>query len=75
MIPPATNTPLYVHSKSNHPTNIIRNIPESINENYPTFSKAAAPHQGALHKSSYTYSLKFKPSPQTPPDKRADVEI
>ena len=27
---PAT-TPLYVHSRSNHPPNIIRNIPEAIN--------------------------------------------
>ena len=26
-----SNTPLYVHSKSNHPPNIIRNIPESVN--------------------------------------------
>ena len=27
---PAT-TPLYMHSKSNHPPSIIRNIPEAIN--------------------------------------------
>jgi len=28
---PAT-TPLYVHSRSNHPPNIIRNIPAAINK-------------------------------------------
>ena len=28
---PAT-TPLYIHSKSNHPPSIIRNIPEAINK-------------------------------------------
>ncbi len=26
------NTPLYIHSKSNHPTVIIKNLPESINK-------------------------------------------
>ena len=27
-----TNTSLYVHRKSNHPPNIVRNIPESVNK-------------------------------------------
>ena len=62
-----------MHSKSNHPPNIIRNIPESINRRLSdissdehVFIEAAAPYQEALRKSGYTYSLKFKPSPQTP---------
>ena len=35
-----TNVPLYVHDNSNHPPNIIRNIPESINRR---LSDEAAP--------------------------------
>ena len=32
------NTPLYVHSKSNHPPNILKNIPESINRRLSSIS-------------------------------------
>ena len=56
------NTPLYVHNKSNHPPNIIKNIPESINRrlsnissNEKIFKKAIPPYQDALKKSE----LKF----------------
>ena len=73
-----TNTPLYVHSKSNHPPNIIKNIPDSINRRLSdissdehVFNEAAAPYQEALRKSGYTYSLKFKPSQQTPPNQKS----
>ena len=73
-----TNTPLYVHSKSNHPPNIIKNIPDSINRRLSdissdehVFNEAAAPYQEALSKSGYTYSLKFKPSQQTPPNQKS----
>ena len=54
------NTPLYVHSKSNHPRNIIRNIPESVNRRLSeissdeaVFNEAATPYQDALYKSGY----------------------
>ena len=67
---PAT-TPLYVHSKSNHPPNIIRNIPEAINKRLyeisfdeDAFNEAAPPYQEALRKSGYTYNLRFNPAPQ-----------
>ena len=73
-----TNTPLYVHSKSNHPPNIIKNIPDSINRRLSdissdehVFNEAAAPYQEALRKSGYTYSLKLKPSQQTPPNQKS----
>ena len=71
---PAT-TPLYVHCKSNHPPNIIRNIPEGINKRLSeissdedAFNEAAPPYQEALRESGYAYKLKFNPAPQKPPD-------
>ena len=72
------STPLYVHSKSNHPPNIIRNIPESINRRLSeisydehVFKEAAPPYQEALRKSGYSYNLKFQPAPQRPPDRKS----
>ena len=60
------NTPAYVHSKSNHPPTIIRNIPTSINKrlsnissNARTFSKATAIYQQALRNSEYEHSLQY----------------
>ena len=65
---PAT-TPLYVHSKSNHPPDIIENIPEAINKRLSetssdedAFNKAATPYQEALRKSGYVYRVKFNPT-------------
>ena len=61
------NTPLYVHNKSNHPPNIIKNIPESINRrlsnissNEKIFKKAIPPYQDALKKSGYNYKLRVQ---------------
>ena len=69
---PAT-TPLYVHSKSNHPPCIIKNIPEAINKRLSeissdeeAFKEAAPPYQEALQKSGYSYTLKFTPPQQSP---------
>ena len=61
---PTTN-PLYVHrNKSNHPPNIIRNIPEAISRRLcdissdeDVFNEAALPYQEALRKSGYSYNL------------------
>jgi hypothetical protein len=60
------NTPLYVHSKSNHPPGIIKNIPASINRRLSTissdlesFSKAVPPYQDALRKSGYDHQLEY----------------
>lgn len=70
------NTPLYVHSKSNHPPNIIRNIPESVNRRLSEISsdealcnEATIPYQDAFYKSGYKYKLEFK-LPQRPPSQR-----
>jgi hypothetical protein len=61
------NTPLYVHRQSNHPPNIIKNIPESINKrlstissNKPVFNEACPPYQEALKKSGYSHKLEYK---------------
>ncbi|KAK3749995.1 hypothetical protein QZH41_000415 [Actinostola sp. cb2023] len=72
-----TNIPLYVHSKSNHPPNIIKNIPESINRRLSdissdedVFNEAAPVYQEALRKSGYTHKLEYKPKTPTPTPKR-----
>ena len=72
------NTPLYVHSKSNHPPNIIRNIPESINRRLSeissdedVFKEAAPPYQEALLKSGYSYNLKCQQASERTPDRRS----
>lgn len=72
---PTTN-PLYVHrNKSNHPPNIIRNIPEAISRRLcdissdeDVFNEAALPYQEALRKSGYSYNLMFNPAPERPPN-------
>ena len=69
------NTPLYVHRNSNHPPNIIKNIPESINKrlssissNEATFNAAAPTYQKALDNSGYQYKLNYNPT-QNPDSK------
>ena len=42
------NTPLYVHNKSNHPPNIIKNIPESINRRLSNISSNEKIFQKAI---------------------------
>ena len=56
---------------SNHPPNIINNIPESINTrislisaNEEIFNQSAPVYQEALEKSGYSYKLKYNPKPQ-----------
>ena len=62
------DTPMYVNVQSNHPRNIIKNIPLGINNrlsrisaNEEIFNEAAVPYQEALQKSGYTHKLEFKP--------------
>ena len=69
---PAT-TPQSVFSRSNHPPNIIRNIPAATNKRLSeissdehAFSEAAPLCQEELRMSGYAYNLKFNPAPQTP---------
>ena len=65
------NTPLYVHKESNHPPNIIKNIPESINKrlsaissNEAVFNEAAPKYQEALSKSGYNFKFQIKIQPE-----------
>ena len=63
------HTPIYVHAESNHPPNILRNIPVSVNKrlcsisaNEEVFNSAIPPYQQALDKSGYNFKLKFEPT-------------
>ena len=60
--------PVYVSAESNHPPNILKNIPLGINErlsrissNEQVFNDAAPPYQEALIKSGYSHKLEFNP--------------
>ena len=59
--------PLYVHSKSNHPKSILKNIPENVNKrlsmlssNEEVFKNSTKLHQEALEASGYKHKLKFE---------------
>lgn len=64
------STPTYVHSKSNHPPEVLKNIPDAINKRLSTissnedmFNRAAPKYQQALEKSGYAYQLKYSQQP------------
>ena len=72
------NVPLYVHRESNHPPNIIKNIPENISKrlsaissNEQVFNKAAKEYQAALEKSGYKDKLKYRPNENNSDHKNA----
>ena len=61
------NTTTYVHAQSNHPPNILENIPVAINKrlselksNETIFNDAKPPYQDALRKSGYHHELKYE---------------
>ena len=63
------DTPIYVHSGSNHPPKVLENIPKGINRRLSSisatkeiFDRAAPVYQAALEKSGYTYKLDFEPN-------------
>ena len=58
----------YVNVSSNHPPNIIKNIPESVNKRLNSLSKnenifyqSIPPYQEALDRCGYQYNLNFVP--------------
>ena len=62
------DVPLYVHQSSNHPQNILKNIPLSVNKrisalssNEEMFQSVAHIYQDSLKKSEYTHKLKYDP--------------
>ena len=59
--------PVYVHTKSNHPPSIIKNIPASINKRLSVlssyeevFKNSTKIHQEALEAAGYKHKLKFE---------------
>ena len=68
---------LYVHKQSNHPPNILNNIPVAINKrlnklssNEDHFNAAAPQYQAALQESGYSYRLYYDPESPQPSKKR-----
>ena len=68
--------PTYVHTKSNHPPAVIKNIPLGINRrlsrisaNKTVFDEAAPAFQEALQRSGYNHQLIYEP-PQTKSTKK-----
>ena len=61
------NKPKYVHTESNHPRAIKKNIPKMINDRLSTlssseeaFKSAYKPYQEALKESGYKYEMKYE---------------
>lgn len=66
------NKIVYVHRDSNHPPNIIKNIPLSINKRLSeissdeaAFKETVSPYQEALQKNGYDHKLTFEKSNNT----------
>ena len=70
-------TPMYINASSNHPPQIIRNIPTSINKRLSqissskeVFDDAKRVYQDALTASGYDYTLEFSDGSAACPPKR-----
>ena len=64
------DNPVYVHSQSNHPPNVLKNIGPAVNKrlsmlssNEGLFDQVAPMYQDALKKSKYEHDLKFSEEP------------
>ena len=62
------DTPLYINAQSNHPPQVIKNLPKMINKrlssiscNQERFDQAKPAYQEALQKSGYTTDLEYEP--------------
>merc|ERR1712067_96966 len=58
--------PQYVHAKSDHPPQILKNVPPSVNKRLSTissskeeFDAAASTYQEALRKAGHDYTLEY----------------
>ena len=61
------NTPLYIHSESNHPSSIIKQLTSMTNRrisnlscNENEFNKTKPLYESALKNSGFNYSMKFE---------------
>ena len=73
-------TPIYININSNHPPNIIKQIPNTINKRInelsstkEVFEKSAPYYNDALSRSGYTQQLAYIPE-ETEPPKRKKTE-
>ena len=71
------DTPLYVHSQSNHPRKVLENIPLAVNDrlnrisaNKAAFDRAIPPYQQALRDSGYHHTLTYTPPEDHPQQER-----
>ena len=62
------DTPLYIHRGSNHPQNILRQLPKmtgrrlsKLSSNMDEFNKAATEYQETLTKSGFTEKISYSP--------------
>ena len=72
----------YVHSKSNHPPNVLRELPKSVNKKLSTnsysqkeFDETKEPFQQALNDSGYKYTLKYEEPTARRPRNRKSRDI
>ena len=70
----------YIHTESDHPPNIIRQLPISIEKRLSTlssseaiFQEAKGHYQEALERSGYTHKLEYKPLNQRKRKRRKEV--
>ena len=63
------DTPLYVHRESNHPSNILKQLPKMTSErlsnlsrNEEEFNKETTEYQNVLKNSDFYYKLVYSPS-------------
>lgn len=76
------NKLLYVHRQSNHPPEILKNIPENINKRLNSISSSKKvldasilPHQKALDESGYKYKLTYNPQPAQKRNKNCQKRV
>ena len=71
------NTIQYIHTQSNHPQTVLKQIPLAVNKRLSTisaseqeFNRAAPPYQAALDKSGFNHQLAFAPPEPRNPRRR-----
>ena len=76
------DTPVYINTKSNHPPNIFKELPNAINkrlsslsDSTESFNEAVPTYQKALSDSGYTHNFEFESSTQRPSNKQRKRKI
>ena len=68
-----SNTPLYIHARSNHPPIVKKHLPQMIGQrisdlscNKAAFEKAASEYNQALQRSGFKHTIMYIPSQSSP---------